>query len=159
MTQITASVAKDGGGLAPLPVCGGVLFVSLVFCLLSFILPPPIFPSPPPGGAALSHNLDSAACLSLLEGQVQGLGLGARPTRELQPKTSAAAREEEEPSSNITAPPPWKDPDLNLRGGGAWKGRGRSCSWGVGGGEHRKTALICGVIINGSNTPPEERAL
>lgn len=82
--------------------------LSALFVL--FILAPPYpSPHPPPGAAALSHNLDNAGCCMF----VSLGGTGARtwtwssshllPTREPQRKASA---EEEELSRNIIAAPP-----------------------------------------------------
>lgn len=157
MTQITASVAKDGGGLAPLPVCGGVLFVSLVFCLLSFILPPP-------HREVLRSLITLTAphvCLSWRD-RCKDLDLELVPP----PSHTGAAAEDERSSSGGRGAEQQHHRAASLersrfepeRGRGL-EGKGAELFVGGGGGEHRKTALICGVIINGSNTPPEERAL
>lgn len=48
-------------------------------------------PPSPLGAAVLSHNLDDAVCLSLFEGQVQGLGV--RPTSFPHRRKTSTARE------------------------------------------------------------------
>lgn len=121
--------------------------LSALFLLLS--LPPP----PPPQQELLRSLITlttaDAARLSLLEGQVQGLGLGARPT--------------------------WEDLNKSrfsktLKLGGGWGNcegvEPCVCVWREG--EQRQmdtgnteAALICGMMINRSNppSPPEESAL